>query len=181
VYAICGYFETPFWTRFIPQLCHHEPVIRHEIVALSALYRSTTNEDDTVKHKDNYKNLAFLHQSKALNYLRKTLSGDSQTVRLALIASLLFGYFESMHGNWEMATQQLSSGRKLLKEWEAARRRGGVGVMKSNTPPVIDPEIAPALGRLEMHLLVRIISTGLERRELRIHANTDFMGRHFLP
>jgi hypothetical protein len=34
---LCGHFETPLWTRVVPQQCHHEPALRHAIFALSAL------------------------------------------------------------------------------------------------------------------------------------------------
>jgi hypothetical protein len=156
-YVVCGYFETPFWTRFIPQICHHEPAIRHEVIALSALYKASAHEHDSRWRKDDYRKLAFLYQSKALSYLRESLSGD-QTFRLPLIASLLFACFEAMHGNWENATQQIFSGQKLLKEWQTARRASSSDIINSSRPPpVVDPEIAPALGRLEMNLMVRTL------------------------
>lgn len=154
-HVICGYFETPFWTRLMPQMCHHEPAIRHEIVALSALFKSSTHEEDEQSGKDDHRKLAFLHQSKALSYLRASFSGDSQNVRLALITSLLFGCFENKYGNWQTATHQIYTAKRLLKEWRTARNSSGFTVTNyMQMPPVIDPEIAPALGRLEMHLMV---------------------------
>ena len=98
-----------------------------------------------------------MYQSKALSYLRESLSKD-QTFRLPLIASLLFGWFEAMHGNWETATQQIFNSQRLLKEWQTARRTSGFTMVNSSRPPpVVDPEIAPALGRLELNLMVRTL------------------------
>lgn len=139
-------------------MCHHEPAIRHEVVALSALFKSSTHEDDGRWRKEDFRKLAFLHQSKALSYFREGVSGEPQTVRLALIASLLFGCFEIMYGNWHTATQQIYTAQKLLKEWRTARKRSSFAMTNfAQAPPVVDPEISPALGRLEMHLMTFLV------------------------
>jgi len=65
------------------------------------------------------------------------------------MASLLFTIFESLHGNWETAMQQLSSGRNLLKHCN--RKNGDNKEAKySKTSASIDPEIVKALERLEV-------------------------------
>ena len=145
-FILCGYFQSPFWTRVIPQTCHHEPAIRHEVVALSALYKSSKSTSNAENGNETHRNFAFLQQSKALRYLRESLSGGNQTARLPLMASLVFFCFESLHGNWETSLQQLSSGRNLLKHCQTL---GGDKKALRN----IGPEIPQALERLETVML----------------------------
>jgi hypothetical protein len=153
-YVVCDYFETPFWTRLIPQLCHHEPAIKHEVIALSALYKSSVHEASPPEEKYEYRKTAFWHQDQALGYLRDSMSGK-QNFRLPLLASILLGCFEAIYGNWENAIQQLLSSQKLLKEWQAAREGGSLVGFNSSKAPIVDSEVAPALGRLEFYLMVR--------------------------
>lgn len=146
---ICGYFETPFWTRLVPQVCHHEPAIRHEIIALSALYRASRLSSKEKDAKEAHRTFAFIQQSQALRCLRESLSKKNQIARLPLMASLIFTIFESFHGNWETAMQQLSSGRNLLKHSDRKNEQDKEAKY-SKASASIEPEIVKALERLEV-------------------------------
>lgn len=151
---LCGYFETPFWTQFILRECHREPAIKHEIIALSALCKASVARPGD---RDSHRQFAFMQQSKALRCIRKDLSRGS--VRLALIASLIFSSFESFHGNVETATQHISSGVRLLDYWQNEKANidkynTGKGAAKLAHPPAtVDPEISGVLARLELQIL----------------------------
>jgi hypothetical protein len=143
-----GYFETPFWTHLISRECHHEPAVRHAVFALTALYKSTESRIYTTKANDKHLDFALVHQSKAIVSLRKTLSNGPPNMRLALIASLLFGCFESFQGNWETAIQQIYSGQNILKCLQ-----GGKSGKVAESLSTIEPELGLTLRRLKLQTL----------------------------
>ncbi|KAE9372698.1 hypothetical protein N431DRAFT_409002 [Stipitochalara longipes BDJ] len=147
-YDLCGYFETPFWTHLIPQECHHEPAVRHAIFALSALYKSSASRTGTIRANDEHMDFALVQHSKAIGCFRKSLSKEQPQVRLALLASLLFGCFESFHGNWETASQQIHSGLNILGQWERSKLKG----KPTRSIIAIDSELGVALTRLQLQL-----------------------------
>jgi hypothetical protein len=147
-FDLSGYFEAPFWTRLIPQQCHHEPAIKHAIFALSALYKSAiSSKTQTVHLDDEHVKFALINQSQAISSLRKTLSSGQPQMRLALVASLLFSCFESFHGDWETATRQVYSGLNILKRMSDERQHA------TNDLADIDLEVGLTLRRLELQIL----------------------------
>jgi hypothetical protein len=148
-FDLSGYFEAPFWTRLIPQQCHHEPAIKHAIFALSALYKSAmSSKTHTVNLDDEHFNFALVQQSQAISSLRQTLSSGRPQMRLALVASLLFSCFESFHGDWETATQQIYSGLNILKHLSEAERGHATSGLAD-----IDLEVGLTLRRLSLQIL----------------------------
>ena len=148
-FDLSGGFEAPFWTRLIPQQCHHEPAIKHAIFALSALYKSAiSSKTHKVNLDDEHVNFALVKQSQAISSLRKTLSSGQPQMRLALVASLLFSCFESFHGDWETATQQVYSGLNILKRLSEEESRHA-----TNDLADIDLEVGLTLRRLELQIL----------------------------
>jgi hypothetical protein len=145
---LCGNIDTPFWTRFILQECHYQPAIRHEILAISALSKSLMS----ASNPDNeHLRFALVQQSKALKYLRHSLSGPLQNIRLALVAVLLIGCFESLHGNSETAALQICSGFHLFEEWQEASLNSYTK-LASSIPTSIEDEIFPVLTRFRVQL-----------------------------
>lgn len=145
-YDLCGYFESPFWTHLIPQECHHEPAVRHAIFALSALYKASASKIDALDSNNEHLDFALVQQSKAISFFRKSLSGGRPQVRLALMASLLFGSFESFHGNLETASRQIYSGLNILGQWQ----KNKVNRQSSQGVAIVDPELGVALSRLQL-------------------------------
>jgi hypothetical protein len=148
-FDLSGHFEASFWTRLIPQQCHREPAIKNAILALSALYKSATlSKTHTVNLDDEHVKFALVKQSQAITSLRKTLSSGNSQLRLALVASLLFSCFESFHGDWETATQQVYSGLRILKRLGESERRH-----TANNLADVDLEVGLTLRRLELQIL----------------------------
>ncbi|EED23224.1 mercuric reductase, putative [Talaromyces stipitatus ATCC 10500] len=148
-FDLSGYFETPFWTRIIPQQCHHEPAIKHAIFALSALYKSAmSSKTNTANLDDEHFKFALVQQSQAINSLRRDLSSGRPQMRLALVASLLFSCFESFHGDWETASQQIYSGLNILKHLSEDERRHATNGLAD-----MDFEVGLTLRRLKLQIL----------------------------
>jgi hypothetical protein len=145
----CGYFTTPFWTQVILQECHHDQGVRHAIFALSALYKASESRTNIMRANDEHLDFAIVQHSKAIASFRKSLAEDYRQVRLALLASMLFGCFESFYGNWEAASMQISSGLRFLRQWERNQRSKG----KPATPrEAIDPQLGGTLARLDLQM-----------------------------
>jgi hypothetical protein len=149
-FDLSGYFEAPFWTRLIPQQCHHEPAIKDAVFALSALYKSAiSSKTNTVNLDDEHVTFALVKQSHAISSLRKTLSSREPEMRLALVGSLLFSCFESFHGHWETATQQVYNGLNILKRLNEDERRNAT----NNSLADLSLEVGLTFRRLEMQIL----------------------------
>ncbi|EWG54909.1 hypothetical protein FVEG_13003 [Fusarium verticillioides 7600] len=148
-FDLSGYFEAPFWTRLIPQQCHHHPGIKHAIIALSALYKSAlSSSSHTVNLNDEHYSFALVQQRQAIVSLRNDLSGGQPQMRLALVASLLFSCFESFHGDWETATQQVYNGFNILKRLGEDEKREA-----TNSLTGIELDVGLTLRRLELQIL----------------------------
>lgn len=148
-FDLSGYVEAPFWTRLIPQQCHHQPAIKHAILALSALYKSAlSSKTHTVDFYDRHVDFALVQQSRAIRSLRKRLSSERPQIRLALVVSLLFSCFEGFQGDWETATQQVYSGLNILKQLnEDGERHATNGIAD------VDLEVGLTLRRLMLQIL----------------------------
>ncbi|KAF5231672.1 hypothetical protein FANTH_13340 [Fusarium anthophilum] len=176
-FDLSGYFEAPFWTRLIPQQCHHNPGIKHAILALSALYKSAlSSRSHTVNLNDEHYTFALVQQRQAIRSLRNDLSSGQPQMRLALVASLLFSCFESFHGDWETATQQVYNGFNILKRLSEDERR-----QATNSLADIDLDVGLTLRRLELQILSFLAMTptsehpnDLSPEELVLHLPDQF-------
>jgi len=98
---------------------------------------------------DEHLDCALVQQSKAISSFRKGFSEveEYHQVRLALLASMLFGSFESFYGNWEAASLQISSGIRLLRQWETTQKKKGMPARG-----IIDPQLGATLTRLDLQM-----------------------------
>jgi hypothetical protein len=89
-----------------------------------------------------------MQHGKALKCLRKTISNGQDSIRLALMSSLMFGYFESLHGDWETVTRQVYSAAKVWREANADNGRN-----KTIQHLTIDSEIQYVKSRIHLQLM----------------------------
>ena len=171
-FDLSGYFETPFWTRLIPQQCNQEPAIKHAILALTALYKSAISSKTHLANlNDEHFRFALVHQSRAISSLRQSLSGSGQPpeLRLALVASLLFSCFESFHGDWETASGQIYSGLNILKHL----REIEVSQHAANGIADIDFEVGLTLRRLKLQILSFLAMTPMCEHPFNVDLNVE--------
>jgi hypothetical protein len=102
-----------------------------------------------MRANDEHLDFALVQHSKAIGSFRRSLSEEYRQVRLSLMASMLFGCFESFYGNWETASLQISSGLRLLRQWERARRSKG---KPASAREAIDPQLGATLARLDLQM-----------------------------
>jgi hypothetical protein len=94
-------FQSDFWEGIILQACHHEPAIRHSVIALGALHQRFLCGD---RGKDVYwptysetivDTFALQQYTKALRF--SIHSTESRTGDSTLMACILFVYFEVLY------------------------------------------------------------------------------------
>ncbi|KAI1322554.1 hypothetical protein F5Y16DRAFT_37529 [Xylariaceae sp. FL0255] len=102
---LAGFFKSDFWDRIVLQAAHHEPTVRHAVVALGSCYGNATAQ------------FARGHYNLAIKQLvDPNLNGIERSIDTYLISAVLFACFESMQGNHRMAISHIQNGVKLLSE-----------------------------------------------------------------
>ncbi|KAK2756925.1 hypothetical protein FQN54_004893 [Arachnomyces sp. PD_36] len=122
---ISGFTLSSFWSRNILRESHKDHVVRQALVALSSLHLDYTSTDGATDGATMASTDTLNKYGNALRSLNKRLSKNpsQDTVRTALICSVLFYSFESGLGNSEAAMRHLNSGLKILpsyrgKSWD---------------------------------------------------------------
>ena len=87
---LSGVFDPTFWTRLVLQATHHEPAIKHAVIALGALHESSE-----IKSREDSSIFAMQQYGKAIECLVKPLrEKQKQAADVALITCVLFVCFE---------------------------------------------------------------------------------------
>ena len=123
--ALSGYFNSEFWSRTVLQESHSEASIRHNVVALGALYKYSEGMNDSgLQLEPEHYIFALQQRSKALARLRESLTDDgSRSIRTILISIILFTCFQSLRGDYMEVASQLQHGLYLLRERAADPKR----------------------------------------------------------
>lgn len=131
----------------MPQQCHHEPAIRHAILALSAMYSFRAARIALAPESDSHLKFALVQQNKAISSLQKHMTLENPQSRLILIACLLFACVESFHDNLNTTARQVTSGLALLKYWRNEENK-----KRKEDLAVFDNEVRNALARFELQI-----------------------------
>ena len=111
-----GYSFDPFWQLLVHQASECYPVVRHAVIAISALHREFA---DPIAGQDDI--FALRQCNKAIGHLRKgiiedDLSDPSHTEKV-LVACVVLITVALFQGDVEAVRCHLRSGTKLLWEW----------------------------------------------------------------
>lgn len=101
-----------------------------------------------MKPNEEHLDFALVQHSKAIKSFRQSLAEGGTQVRHALMASLLLGCFESFHGNWQTASQQIYGGLNILEQLEQGKVKG----TPAPAAITIDSELGVAMARLQLQL-----------------------------
>lgn len=94
---LSGFWVSDFWGCFILQAAHHQPAIRHAVLALGSLHERFEAGDRSVvspiwdKGEGGF---ALQQYNQAIQQLIKPTSEGEQAIDVCLIACLLFACFE---------------------------------------------------------------------------------------
>lgn len=94
---LSGFWDSDFWGCLILQATHHQPAIRHAVLALGSLHERFEAGDRSVLNPIWDKGeggFALKQYNQAIQHVVKPASEGQQAVDVCLIACLLFACFE---------------------------------------------------------------------------------------
>lgn len=127
-----GIFCITFWSQLLPQACLNEPAIMHAALALSSTHqKNVIGVPDAPSSPalsrgghglDKSDEFTLVQYSKAIQQLQPHLttgkSSNTASIRVALIACLVFANLEFLNGRYNIGIAHLHSGLKLLGEFQ---------------------------------------------------------------
>jgi hypothetical protein len=97
---LSGFFGGAFWERHLLQAAHHEPSIRHAILALGSLH-AIFEQDNGLVLQSHTKGLtddfALRNYNQAISILLELSHKGQQAIDVCLICSILFACLEVSH------------------------------------------------------------------------------------
>ncbi|KAI1418392.1 hypothetical protein F5Y13DRAFT_149084 [Hypoxylon sp. FL1857] len=125
-FKLPGVFRFPFWDMLVFQAASSEPAVLHAVLALSGAHRGeslTIQTPATKDAPDEQEQFTLQHYSKAITHLQPHFSTKSPaSIRVALIACLIFVLTEFFRGHYRSGITHLQNGLKLLNEYHAQSR-----------------------------------------------------------
>ncbi|KAF8859537.1 hypothetical protein BDZ45DRAFT_673282 [Acephala macrosclerotiorum] len=119
-YSSSSPFRSPLFTKTILQFSHHEPCIRHAIIAISALLKYQSRQHHPSINVQSYRIESHVIYARALEGLNRRIGGtnfnDDSSWEVALIGNMLIATFEALGGRDTAALNHLETGGELLKE-----------------------------------------------------------------
>ncbi|KAK4199220.1 hypothetical protein QBC40DRAFT_329607, partial [Triangularia verruculosa] len=115
-----GWFSSNLFTQTVPQIGQDEPAIRYAVMAIGALACSLSPNivpaSPAVGDANDYHyNAALTHYGQAIRLIRLQQEPTSYpTLRVAVVACILFACFEILHGSQEAAVNHISYGSLML-------------------------------------------------------------------
>jgi hypothetical protein len=128
-FHLSGFYEPGLWNRIILQASELQESIRHAVIALGALDMTTSRMTETesspgstsspqerLPAAETYHIFALKQYSKAIKQMREQSLNSKHDLRTALVASLLIITFETYHGNYSSAGDQIRAAIRLIEE-----------------------------------------------------------------
>ncbi|MCJ1428514.1 hypothetical protein MMC29_006424 [Sticta canariensis] len=137
--SFVGYYDPAFWGRFLLQVGHAEPAVRHAIVALASLHETYNGRTRYRPGSDQYCLKQYNKSLAGLNRYISTAKGMS--IDIVLTCCVLFTSFESLRGDLDSAGQHLQSGLKILSK----------SIKDPQRSKVVHHNLLPLLVRLSVH------------------------------
>jgi hypothetical protein len=154
-----GAFVLDFWATLL-QASWTEPAVLHAVLTLSSVHKRGVHDEDNsrqspVEHKipDAQEHFMLQHYTKAIRHLQPHFSTKDRTsVRVALIACLVFVCLEYLRGRFKTAQTHLWSGLSVLKELQipSDRNNNNEGRLWKPSHDAIDNWVADAFSRLHV-------------------------------
>jgi hypothetical protein len=139
---LSGLFSQDFWGRLVPQLSASEPAIRHTLIAVSCFHESTERFGKSTTASSVGSAITDLTvYDKAVGSLISTLGSDKGSIRIPLIACILFTCLEFLRGDMDAAMTHIESGVNVLK---ASRDAKYMREVESESNSAWDSECADA-------------------------------------
>ncbi|KAI0106539.1 hypothetical protein F4776DRAFT_435516 [Hypoxylon sp. NC0597] len=122
-FKLPGVFRFPFWDLLVFQAASSEPAVLHAVLALGSAHRRESLPIRAVAMEDapaEQEQFTLRNYSKAITHLQPHFSAKSNaSIRVALIACLMFVMTEFLRGHYKSGITHLQNGLKVLDEHRA--------------------------------------------------------------
>ncbi|KUJ06882.1 uncharacterized protein LY89DRAFT_726283 [Mollisia scopiformis] len=118
-YHLSGYNDPNLWTRIVLQASEADDSIRHAVISIGALDMTTAMMRDLENsNAREHHFFALKLYSKAIRGMREVVlrQKEKHDMQTALVASMLIVCFETYHGNYASAAQQIRTGVRLIED-----------------------------------------------------------------
>ncbi|RAL04660.1 Zn(II)2Cys6 transcription factor [Aspergillus ibericus CBS 121593] len=151
---LAGLYESPLWQKLVLQMSHTEPAVYHSVVALGATHQAleiTKKPYFEIGSQNIWYQFAQERSSKAVALLtQRRMSQDPQLQEVTLVSCLLFLARELLCGNYDVASQHVLGGLKILKQ---------LGVQRSISGTLISP-VEQCVVEMFLHLQMQSVYYG---------------------
>lgn len=129
---VCGVFSADYWQQLALQLGESEPIVRHALLALSAVYEKyhkNRQEEMDLNSKPTgiwrvfqkptittipLSEFALQQYNKAIQLLNNRISSGEPSLNVILMTCVIFICLEYLRNNFDIGLQHLKSGLKIL-------------------------------------------------------------------
>jgi hypothetical protein len=174
---LSGFFNSRFWNGSVLQMSLSEPAIRYAMIAVSAMYEEESfNGTSPVAGTESHTAFALESYNKAIHSLIRSAKANPDSVRVPVMAAIIFICLEFLRGNVGSAITHIESGIKMLKDWRKKHCDGRGPFAQSSIPAeaaFIERELVPIFSCLNM------LSSLFGRRSLAIYTNSLDAGESF--
>ena len=159
------------------QISINEPTIRHAMVAVSAMY-----EDEgmigysPVAGTESHSAFALESYNKAINSLVQVVKNNPESIRIPVMAAIIFVCLEFLRGHVDSALTHIESGVRMLKAWRDKAFKDMITLPAESA--FIEDELVPMFGWLNL------LSSLFGRPSLDLYSFSSASGRdtsHFSP
>ncbi|KAL4866230.1 hypothetical protein BDV12DRAFT_138344 [Aspergillus spectabilis] len=137
--SLSSFSDPTLWTNIVLQRSHHQPVIRHALVTLAALYRDYLQAGNNIQ--TSALDAGMQRIAKCHRQLRLYLRSPNATPDTPLICSILFYAFEVLIDDSSSAIQHLNNGLTLLRQCQNSQ----------DANDDLLPHITSIFSRLDIH------------------------------
>ena len=127
------YFDSEFFSQYVPQLGTTEPAVQHALMALGACHKRTHlirwNKGQSIGHYENaIQKFSFQQYSQAIQHLDRVITDKGQRATgIALICCVIFMCLENISGNYTAALTHAFNGLKIYAGWRQTITKGAMG------------------------------------------------------
>jgi hypothetical protein len=152
-YLSGGLTHTRLWTTTMPQVTLQETILRYGAMAIGALRRAYIEEGQsagtTLRSNNTHYLNAIIYYCEALR-MQSHAKPSRESLRTALLSSLLFICFETQRANMPSALKHIQAGFGMLNELAACSNKAPDLVSMAPAPPVLVEEILDCYKPLEL-------------------------------
>lgn len=152
-----GSFDSSFWKTVLLQAAQQEPAIFHAVLALGAVQKtgivSTTGAGQFNDIPDEVEQFALQHYTKAIRQLKRHFHTKTNgSLRITLIACVVFISLELLRGHFETAQTHLQNGLEILKQIQLHSNSDEAILLLGTCQESTNESILEAFSRLQSHV-----------------------------